>query len=252
MKATLYRNIELVRIPVKAGVSEYYFPQNVSWAGEKIDRIAVVIPNQPCVDPMDGTTPVMDGSLYKDLYLNVYSDEQKELLHAVNCEQLLHLNNNPLYLNSELDLSLCNLYFTEAPTQDCTLLLYVIHGSREIDTDDVPERSITVDFELQAGEEINFQQIIQQYIHALPAKVKGIMFWNAQSAPAYFTLRDYKLTYMLQNLHSELARPQMNGGAAYSTQLQPMYFDNLDINFQYSHIRNCGASAAVQKITILY
>ena len=252
MKATLYKNIELVRIPVKAGVREYYFPQNVSWAAETIERIVPVIPNKPCVDPMDGSTPVMDRSLYKDLFFNIYSADQKELLHAVSAEQLFHLNNNPIALNSKLDLSLCNLYFTDDPTTDCTLLLYVYHGNREVETETAPERSITVEFELQAGEEINFQSIIQTYIHALPAKVKGVMFWNAITAPAYFTLRDNGLKYMLQNIHSELARPIMNGGAAYDTQLAPMYFDNIDINFQYSHIRNCGSTAAVQKITILY
>lgn len=252
MKATLYKNIELVRIPVKAGIQEYYFPQNVSWAEECVERIAVLIPDQPCVDPMDGSTPVMDKSLYKDLYFNIYSTDQKELFHAVSAEQIMHINNNPLCLNSKLDLSLCSLYFTSAPAQDCTLLLYVYHGNKEVQMDMIPERSITLDFTLQAGEEINFQKIITTCIHALPATVKGIMFWNAKSAPAYFTLRDYKLTYMLQNLHSELARPNMNGGSADDTQLAPMYFDSIDINFQYSHIRNCGSSAAVQKITILY
>ena len=252
MKATLYKNIELVRIPVKAGVSEYYFPQNVSWADETIERIVPVIPQTACVDPMDGSTPIMDGSLYKDLFFNIYSADQKELLHACSCDQLVHTNNNPIALNSKLDLSLCNLYFTDDPTTDCTLLLYVYHGNREVEIETMPARSITVEFELQAGEEINFQEIIQQYIHALPAKVKGVLMWNAITAPAYFTLRDNKLQYMLQNLHSELARPQMNGGSAADTQLAPMLFDNIDINFQYSHIRNCGSSAAVQKMTILY
>lgn len=252
MKATLYRNIELVRIPVKQGITEYYFPQNVSWADEKIERIVPVIPQTACVDPMDGSTPVLDLSMYQDIFFNIYSADQKELLHAVSVEQLIHINNNPLALNSKLDLSLCSLYFTTAPAQDCTLLLYVYHGNKEVEIETMPERSVTFDFELQAGEEINLQEIIQQYIHALPAKVKGVLFWNAQSAPAYFTLRDTKLKYMLQNLHSELARPQMNGGTAYDTQYAPMLFDNIDINFQYSHIRNCGSSAAVQKITILY
>lgn len=252
MKTTLYKNIELVRIPVKAGISEYYFPQNVSWADKCIERIVPVIPNQACVDPMDGVTPVMDKSLYKDLFFNIYSADQNELFHAVSLEQIVHDNNNPLCLNSKLDLSLCSLYFTDAPATDCTLLLYVYWGNKEVETDDLPERSVTVEFTLQAGEEINFQDIIQQYIHALPAKVKGVLFWNAKTSPAYFTLRDYKLTYMLQNLHSELAMPQMNYGAAYDTQFAPMLFDSIDINFQYSHIRNCGASAAVQRITILY
>ena len=252
MKAELYRNIDLVRIPIKAGISDYYFPQNVDWAACKVDRIAVCVPDQACVDPMDGVTPVMDKSLYSDLFFNIYSADQKELLHAVSAEQMMHLNNNPLSLDSELDLSLCSCYFTTPPAQDCTLLLYVYHDNKEVEIDTLPERSITVEFELQAGEEINFEQIIQTYIHALPAKVKGIIFWNAQSAPAYFTLRNYAQTYILQNLHSELARPQMNGGTAATTQLAPMLFDSIDINFQYSHIRNCGASAGTQKITILY
>lgn len=251
MKATLYRNIDLVRIAVKQGVSEYYLPQNVDWASRKIERLAVVIPNTPCVDPMDGQTPVMDSSLYKDLFFNLYSTDQRELLHAVSAEQLSHQQNNPITLDSALDLSLCRLYFTSAPTADCTLLLYVYYGNRTADVE-LPEKSVTVQFELAAGEEINFQQIIATYIHALPAKVKGIMFWNATTSPAYFTLRDYKLKYVLNNLHAELARPNMNYGSAADIQAAPMLFDNIDINFQYSHIRNCGSSTAVQKITILY
>ena len=68
MKAILYRNIDLLRIPIKAGVKEYYFPQNVDWANSKIDRIAVCIPDAPCNDPMDGTTPVLSLGDMTDLY----------------------------------------------------------------------------------------------------------------------------------------------------------------------------------------
>lgn len=252
MKATLYRNIELVRIPIKAGISEYYFPQNVSWAGCKVDRLAVCVPQNACVDPMDGVTPVMTISDLSDLYFNIYSADQKELLHAVGFEQLAHTNNNPVEINSVLDLSLCNLYFTTAPAQDYTLLLYVYHDSEEKSDYELPINSVTAEFPLQAGEEINLQQIITTYIHALPSKVKGVVFWSAVNAPAYFTLRDYDLTYMLQNLHSELARPNMNGGTAPDTQVAQMLFNNIDINFQYSHIRNAESSANVQKITFLY
>lgn len=252
MKRTLYRNIDLVRIPIKAGISEYYFPQNVDWAACKVDRIAACIPDAPCVDPMDGTTPVLDGANYQDLFFNIYSSDQREILHAVSAEQLLHVNNNPIYLDSKLDLSLCSCYFTTAPAQDCTLLLYVYHDNAEGELNDLPERSITVEFPLNAYQQINFQQIIETYIHALPATVKGVMFWNAKSDPAYFTLRNYKQTYVLQNLHSELARPNMNGGTAIDTQLAPMYFDAIDIDFQYSHIRECGGISSTQKITILY
>lgn len=251
MKATLHRNIDLVRIPIKAGISEYYFPQNVDWADCVVDKIVACIPQAPCVDPMDGTTPVLTQSDMTDMYFNIYSADKKELLHAVSAEQLLHYNNHPIMLNSKLDLALCSLYFTSAPAADYTLLLYVYHDNKVAELDRMPDNSITVEFPLAAGQEINLQQIIQNYIHALPARVKGIMFWNAYAVPAYITLRDYKQTYVLQNLHSELARPNMNGGMAMFTQLDPMLFDNIDINFQYSHIRDCG-NGGVQKITILY
>lgn len=252
MKTSLYRNIDLVRIPVKAGVSEYYFPQNVDWATCKVDRIAACIPATACVDPMDGTTAVLDRSASADLFFEIYTANQREILHAVSVEQLLHTNNNPICLNSELDLSLCKVYFTTPPTQDYTLLLYVYHDNKEVESYDVPERSVTIDFELSAYQEINFQEIITTYIHALPATVKGIMFWNAKTDPAYFTLRNYKQTYVLQNLHSELARANMQGVSADDTQTNPMYFDCIDIDFQYSHIRECAGQTSKQRITILY
>lgn len=252
MKRTLYKNIDLVRIPIKTGISEYYFPQNVDWASRKIDRIAVCIPAANCYDPMDGITPVVSQlSGIGDIFLNLVDGQQRELLHAVSAEQLLHRNNHPITLNSQLDLSQCSLYLTTPPASDCTLLLYVYHDNSERDFDE-PARSVTVDFPLQAYQQINFQEIIQTYIHALPATVKGIMFWTASSDPAYFTLRNYKQTYILQNLHSELARANMNGGSAADTQLAPMYFDSIDIDFQYSHIRECAGQASTQRITILY
>ena len=147
-------------------------------------------------------------------------------------------------IDSKLDLSLCNLYFTTAPAADYTLLLYVYHDTKVVDRE-LPENSLTLEFELQANQDINLQDIITTYIHALPAKVKGLIVWSS-SAPAYITLRDYKLTYVLQNLHSEIARPNMNGGSAPDTQVTPMLFDNIDIDFQYSHIREASGNASTQ------
>lgn len=255
MKANLYKNIDLLRIPVQAGIQEYYFPQNVDWAECKVDRIAACVPSKACVDPMDGVTPVLTLSDIpdKDVYFNIYTKDQRELLHAVSIEDLLHSNNHPIYLGEKLDLSLCNLYFKSAPAQDYTLLLYVFHTDGDkCETSELPDNSVTLEFPLQADEEINLQQLITTYIHALPAKVKGVMFWNAENNPAYITLRDYELTYILQNIHSEMARPPMNGGTAPGTQADMMLFDNIDIDFQYSHIRNAESQANTQRITFLY
>ena len=138
MKQVLYRNIDLVRVPVKAGISEYYFPQNVDWAACKVDKIVTCIPQSACVDPMDGVTPVLTQADYTDIYFNIYSSDQREILHAVNADQLSHLNNHPVMIDSKLDLSLCNLYFTTAPAADYTLLLYVCHDTKVLDRE-LPE-----------------------------------------------------------------------------------------------------------------
>ena len=260
MKTNLYRNIDLFRINVKAGVNEYYFPQNVDWAAEKIDRIAICAPETACVDPMDGQTPVMTlGDLVQaDCFLNIYSADQREIFHAVSAEHILHLNNHPLELNSKLDLRLCSLYFKTAPEQDYTLLLYVYHDNKCVEDPDMPSRSVTVDFPLQAGEEINFREIIDTYVHALPATIKGVSFWDADQAPAYMTLREYvpkdsgRKAAILQNLHSELARPMMNGGSAVDTQINGLLLDSIDIDFEYSHIRNCSANNGNYKIIFWY
>lgn len=254
MEANLYRNIDLLRIPIKAGIQEYYFPQNVDWADNKIDRIAVCIPQVACLDPMDGITPILSLSdmANKDVFFNIYSADQRELLHAVSFEQLLHTNNHPLYLDAKLNLSLCNFYFKTAPAADCTMLIYVFHDTDHKQNYCMPDNSVTLEFPLEADQEINLQQLITTYIHALPAKVKGVMFWDAANNPAYITLRDYELTYILQNIHSEMARPPMNGATAPDTQADTLLFDNIDIDFQYSHIRNAESKANTQKITFLY
>lgn len=251
MDVTLYRNIDLVRIPIKAGISEYYFPKNVDWAACKVDKIIAVLPDKACNDPMDGVTPVLTKANAGDIYFNIYSAEQREIFHAVSIEQLSHLNNNAITIDSELNLKLCNLYFTSTPASDCTLLLYVYHDSECKETN-LPHNSITAEFPLAAGAEINLRKIIDTYIHALPSRVKGVLFWSAATAPAYFTLRDHDLTYVLQNLHSELARPDMNGGTAADSQAEPMLFDDIDIDFDYSHIRNAESQDNVQKVTFLY
>ncbi len=260
MKANLYKNIDLVRINVKAGVSEYYFPQNVDWAEKKIDRIAICAPSMDCVDPMDGVTPVMTlmDLLNADCFLNIYSADQREIFHAVSAEHILHLNNHPLELNSKLDLGLCSLYFKTAPAQDFTLLLYVYHDNKRVDDVEMPMRSVTCEFPLPAGAEINFREIIDTYVHALPATIKGVSFWDADQEPAYMTLREYvpkdsgRKAAILQNLHGELARPMMNGGSAVDTQINGLLLDSIDIDFEYSHIRNCSANNGNYKITFWY
>lgn len=252
MKAELYKNIDLVRIQIKAGINEYFFPQNVDWARQNVQKIVVCAPQTACLDPIDGTTPVLTETDLHDLYFNLYNSQDKELWHDLSFQQILHTNNNVIEVHEKLDLALCRLYFNTTPEEDATLLLYVYHGTRIDDNYDMPLYSVTARFPLAAGEELSFQSIINTYVHALPSKIRGLIIWSAESAPSYITLRDYDLTYILQNLHSELARSDKNTGSAQTSQSKLLLLDQLDINFEYSHIREAAGVDGTQEITFLY
>lgn len=252
MKAELYTNCSLLRLPIKAGESEYYLPQNVEWAQRKIDRLVICAPANACTDPMDGTTPVMTASDLADCYLNLYNAENRELMHDVSYEQVLHANNNGLRIDDKLNLSQCRIYFTQAPAADATLLIYVYYQTRTEEYFDLPQRSMTVAFPLAANEEISFRKLIDYSIHALPSTVKGMICWDATNNPAWITLRDHDLTYQMSNIHSELARPDMNAGSAADSQAALFLLNDLDIDFDYSRIREAAGQASTQKITFLY
>lgn len=254
MKAELYTNCSLVRIPIKAGVSEYAFPQNVEWANERVDKMVIVAPQIVCLDPVDGVTPVMDASTIGDMFVRLYDAQNHEVMYDASYEQVLHRNNHPLNVNAQLNLSLCRVHFTQAPVQDYTLLIYVYYGTRTEEYFDLPKRSITTEFELAANEQLSLQQIINTYVHALPNTIKGIICWNAETDPAWLTLRDYKLTYQMVNVHSELCRSDMNAGTNQAADCQAALFllNDLDIDFDYSHIREAAGQTSKQKITFLY
>ena len=252
MKARIYKNIDLVRIPIKSGVSEYFFPQNVAWADKKVDEVIVCAPTAACIDPVDGTTQVMTDTAISDCFFNLYAADDTELTHDMSFEQIAMQNNNRLEVRSKLNLSLSKLYFTSAPVGNYTLLIYVAYDSKEVEDYDVPTRSRTVVFPMAANEEISLRYIMSTYIHNIPEKLRGLMVWNADTVPAYLTLRDYELTYNIRELHTEMCRPDMNGGNAELSQAQPMWFNNLNIDFDYSHIRNAQNAAVTQTITFLY
>ena len=247
MKATLYRNIDLVRIPIKAGVSEYYLPQNVDWANEHIDRIAICMPeNGDYLDPVDGVTPIYSNGQgdSHDAYVSLYNADEKEVMHEVYFDNLLSCNNHPVVVDDVLNLSLCRINFTQTPTADATLLVYVYWGGRVEEDYDMPNNSVTA----------VFQELINQYIHALPGRVKGITVWDAEQTPIYMTLRDHKLTYILQSVCAELARPAdyVFGNTARDMQEHPLLLDNLDIDFDYSRIRNASANDIDVKLTFYF
>lgn len=253
MKIELYTNCSLCRIPLKAGQSEYYLPQNVDWANERVDKMVIVAPTSiTCTDPIDGKTPVYGMGKIADCYINLYDADNRELFHDVSFEQIIHTNNNVLRVDAKLNLSLCRIYFTTAPTADATLLLYVFHGTREEEYFELPRKSITVTVPLAANQQMTFQEIINTYAHALSKKISGIICWDAENNPVWLTLRDYALTYQIANVHSELCRPDMNAGSAAASQAHVFWLNDLDIDFDYSNIREAAGQQAYAKITFFY
>ena len=251
MKAELYTNVALVRVPIKAGQDEYYLPQNVDWAQQKIDKMVVCAPVVGCIDPVDGITPVAQDTDIADLYINLYDADNREIMHDVSVENIVHVNNNVLRVDAALNLSLCRIYFTTSPAQDMTLLLYVYYQTRTEDYYELPNKSVTAVFDLAANEEKSFRDIINTYVHALPAKIRGIIVWTS-SEPVWITLRDYAYTYQMANIHSDLCRPDMAAASAWDTQAALFLLNDLDIDFDYSHIREAAGQQTTQKITFLY
>ena len=265
MKTELYTNCSLVRIPIKAGVTEYHFPMNVDWANRKIDKIVFPTlycstPGQTCLDPVDGTTPTMlIGTVVPELYVDLYSTDNREIMHHVKVPTSLTQATNPiLRIDTKLDLQLCRLFFTEAPTNDETLLAYVFYGTRDEEYYDLPKKSVTAVFELQANEQKSFQSIINDYVRALPGKVQGVIAWSCYDAPAYITLRDRDLTYQMQHIPTQLCAPaRLEYNYFIDTYIpsfpkQMFLLNDLDIDFDNSYIREACGVNGTQKITFYY
>ena len=254
MKAELYTNCSLVRVPVKAGEDKVYLPQNVEWVARKIEKMVICAPDNACIDPIDGVTPVLTATdlAALDGYVTLYDSTDRELMHDVSVENLLARNNHPLRVDAMLNLSLCSISFMTTPLSDATLLMYVFYGTREEEYFDLPKNSISVRFPLAANQEISFREIINYSIHAIPETVKGIIFWNAVNNPAYLTLRDHTLTYQMADLHTELMRPDVNGGSAADSQVDLFLLNELDIDFDYSRIREAAGQSSTQRITFFY
>lgn len=250
--AELIKNIDLVQIKISAGVDEYAFPKNVDWSGKKVDKILLCAPTAACVSPIDGTSPVYTRSDVANLYFDLYDSADRELCYEASYEHFLYTNNHPLEIDSAISTQLSKLRFTTAPAKDGVLLLYVFWNTQDVPAVwDAPNKCKNVVVTLGAGERKTFADL-RDFIHTDFKKVRGIQVWGAESTPAYITLRDHNLEHVLNNVHVALLRPDMLGTDAESTVLEPVRFDSLDIDFDYSFIRNATGSIENVMITLEY
>lgn len=251
MKLQFYKNIDVVQINIKAGVKEYYFPQNVDWADKKIDKILVYANSEQAdaYSPFDSTTRITDLAGFGNVYLDLYADDGTKIAYSLSAQNIFYTNNNPLEINSKLSLQLSKLFFTQVPDDDdACVLIYVFWDTKYIETDDVPNRSITVNVPVIPGKDIVLSEVIDTYIYSQSKKIKGIQFWLPPYAfdNSFITLRDRNYKTIVKSVPLVFCRPPMGLDPIYdgepisfkTQQLQKdsFYLDCADIDFDNSTI----------------
>lgn len=263
----VHKNIDVVQINIKEGVQEYFLPKNVDWINKTIEKIVAYGAGHDMEEfsPIDGITPILSRESFADVYFDLYTSDEREIVHNLNAQNILYTNNNPVEINNKLSLQLSRIFFAEASPVDGCILLYVFYDNKEIENYDHPQKNVTVEFEIAGGKEIPLSDIIDSYIHAQGSRLKGIIHWGlAEYGSGFFlTLRNRNYKTIVNKLPLNMCRPQMGidyiytGGEveAESIQINPMYFDNEDVDFANSTIQNTWSPEInVQKhiITFLY
>lgn len=252
MKVEVCKNIDLVQIDITAGKSEYRLPRNVDWANRKVDKLLLVAPEKGCLSPLDGITPVLTRTQIEDLYFDLFRADESEIAQNLYFENLLYTNNHPVRIDSVMSLKQARLNFSTPPTESGCILLYVFWGGSINDDFQMPTKSETVTFDLAANEKMTFTEIINTYFHVRGEKIRGIQVCGSEENPAYLTLRDHDLTYVLNNVLTVLARPEMQGATPEQAPLQPIWLDSIDIDFDYSFILNATDEDEIITITFTY
>lgn len=242
----------MVQINIEAGVKEYQLPKNVDWAKEHIDRIVLLAPSVSIISPIDGVTPVMTRAKLQNMYMDIYAGDDSEIALNLAAENIMYTNNHPVEIDNTISLNLSRLTFMDEPEQDACILMYVCYGGSVVDDYEPSKQSVTINFNLGAGERLSFRDAINTYIHAPGEKVRGIAVWDPEQNPVYLTLRDHQLSYVIRSMYGGMCRPEMLGMTAEQTQIHPLYLDSVDIDFDYSFVQNATNTPHEQTITLYY
>lgn len=265
----VYKNIDVVQINVKAGVREYYLPKSVSWADKIVKNIFVYAaypdqdnPDYKEISPVDCVTKIMDYVSISNVFFDLYDSNGNELVHNLSGKNLAFTNNNPIDINSALDLQLSRIFFSIDPRYDMCLLLYVSWDSIENEIDDLPKHSVTSIFELKHGSEVLLSDMIDSYIHAQGAKVRGVSFYGdfVDGGSKFITLRNVERNTILNKVPLNMCRPPLlnsedryfEGAERY--QVNPIYLDREDIDFANSYIQDTStdSGSSLVKLTFTY
>ncbi len=250
----LANNIDIVQINIQQDVGDYYLPKNVNWRKKKVDKLVIALSpyNVSMLSPIDGQTPVL--SSVQNLYIDLYANDDTQIVRNLSYENLLHTNNNVLPIGQALSLNMCRLHFTTLPKQAGCVLLYVYYDGRVVEDAEPANKSITVRVPLAPNSKMSLQDIVDNYIYMQPDKVKGLYVWEAEQEPCYITLRDNDGKRTLNSIYSGLCRPPMQaaGCSATDTQIYEMLLDNINIDMLNSFVQNAVNTEVVKEITFLY
>lgn len=250
MKLQFYKNIDCVQINLKQGVREYFFPINVDWADKKIDKMIIygATPESGEVSPIDGIRYVADREQIGSLYLDLYADDNTQIAYSMSAINILHTNNHPFEINSKISLQTSKLVFSEDPASDGCILIYVFWDTKVVDSDDLPNNSVTIQVEVKNNTEVPLSQVIDTYIHSQSRKLKGIYLWGGYGYwnYLYITLRDYNYKTIAKLLPGAFCRPPMGvdpivefntqSERVQSVQAMPFLLDCADVDFDNSFV----------------
>lgn len=261
MKLQIYKNIDVVQINIKAGVSEYYLPKNVDWADKVINKLLIYAeyPEMEEYSPVDGVSRILNMDSVKDLYFDIYAHDGKEITHSMNGENLLYTNNNPIEINSQISLQLSRIFFAIPPRFNASLLLYVSWDNIITENDNIPNENVTIKFDIKKGETRMFSDIIDSYIRAQGNKVRGIIHWGdiIKGNGTFLTLRNRNRQTIIKSLPLNLCRPPMalsdvQLNEAEYIQKGTLYLDCENIDFDNSYIQRTSENGVSDEIILTF
>lgn len=268
MKLQIYKNIDILQVNYKTGDTELFFPKNVSWADKVVNKI--VLYAAPTFDiersPIDENN-VMPYEHLKNVFLNIYSANEEEIIASVNATNFIYTNNHLLEINEKISLKLSTIKFSKPAEFDGVLLFYVFWDTKEKECIDRPKKSVTSEFIVSPQSYLPLDKYIDTYIHSQGETLKGFYAWvgdvetPGDGNSLYITLRDYNNKTIINSLPLRMCRamilPKKNiyGDPikAHQCQINPIYLDDENIDFANSFIFNAEPDLISQvKITFLY
>lgn len=261
----LYKNIDVVQINIKAGVSEYFLPKNVSWVGKRIKNLFVYAanysedPDYTECSPVDGVTRLIDYNGIPEIFFDLYADDGSVITQNLCAQNFIYTNNNPLSIDHVLSLQLSRIFFANTPVVSGALLLYFSWDNKDVDAN-YPQKNVTVSFDVPNGKDTVLSDVIDTYIHAQKARVKGVLYWGTlmDGANNYITLRNTDYKTIINNLPLNMCRPQQNVSndinisAAENLQVNSIFLDSEDIDFANSYLRNTNPTEGYSSIILTF